>query len=154
MYESNEQKELSNYLSDPSIRHLYIDSNIRRLIAMQLIAMRESRGWLQGDVGERAGMKQSAIARLEDPSYNSMTISTLKRLAKAFDVALIVRFAPFSELISWITQVDESCFSPLSFDEELKNIASPVSVNFNSVDTRDTDAYPIPSTDISLPVMA
>jgi len=118
MYESIEQKELYDYLSNPEVRHLYIDSSIRHLLAMQLRSMREARELSQIDVGNNADMKQSAIARLEDPTYSSMTLSTLKRLAKAFDVALIVRFAPFSEFISWTAQIDEPQLSPPSFKEE------------------------------------
>jgi len=77
MYESVDQKELSEYLSSQDIRHLYLDSSIRQLIAMQLRSMREARGWSQLEVGEKArGMKQSAIARLEDPRYSSITLST------------------------------------------------------------------------------
>jgi transcriptional regulator with XRE-family HTH domain len=122
MYESFEQKELSNYLSNPEVRHLYVDSSIRHLLAMQLRSMREAMGWRQDELGQKAEMKQSAIARLEDPRYSSMTLSTLKRLAKAFDVALIVRFAPFSEFISWTVGIDEPRLSPPSFVEE-QNVA-------------------------------
>jgi transcriptional regulator with XRE-family HTH domain len=119
MYESVDEKELFEYLSNPNIRHLYLDSSIRQLLAMQLRTMREARGWSQTEVGEKAGgMKQSAIARLEDPQYSRMTLSTLRRLAKAFDVAVIARFAPFSEYISWTVQLDEQRLSPPSFNQE------------------------------------
>ncbi len=119
MYEFLEQKKLNEYLSNPDVRHLYLDSSIRHMLAMQLRSMREARHWSQAEVGEKAGgMKQSAIARIEDPEYNSMSLSSLKRLAKAFDVALIVRFAPFSEFISWTTQLDEKRLTPLNFSEE------------------------------------
>lgn len=155
MYESNEQKELLDYLSDPAVRHLYIDSHIRRLIATQLRSMRESRGWSQDDVGKEANMKQNAITRLENPKYNSMTLSTLKRLAKAFDVALIVRFAPFSEFTSWITQINESRLSPLSFEEELSFQEELNDVPFiklestELLDTRDIDTYKLYTKDVS-----
>jgi len=49
------------------------------------------------------GMNQNAIHRLESPEYGKATLTTLKRLAAAFDVALIVRFVPFSQLINWIS---------------------------------------------------
>jgi transcriptional regulator with XRE-family HTH domain len=115
----SEEKELYEYLSDPEVRRLYLDSSIRQLLAMQLRKMREARGLKQEEVGDKAeGMKQSAIARLEDPRYISMTLATLKRLAKAFDVALIVRFAPFSEFISWTANLDEQRLSPPSFTNE------------------------------------
>jgi transcriptional regulator with XRE-family HTH domain len=143
MYASSEEKELYDYLSNPEIRHLYVESNIRQLLPMQLKSMREARGWSQPEVGEKAGMKQSAIARLEDPRYGSMTLSTLKRLAKAFDVALIVRFAPFSDFISWTAQINEPRLSPPSFNEEKPPVMpSPPATTSPIPDTKDKDAYP------------
>jgi transcriptional regulator with XRE-family HTH domain len=120
MYVS-EQSELFDYLRDPEVRHLYLDSTIRQLIAMQLRSMREERRWSQTEVGDLAGgMKQPAIARLEDPSYTGMTLATLKRLAKAFDVALIVRFAAFSEFVDWTVQLNSYRLSPPEYREDHK----------------------------------
>ena len=48
-------------------------------------------------------MKQSAISRLESPDYGNLNIKTLRRIASAFDVGLIVRFVPFSELGDWVS---------------------------------------------------
>ncbi len=116
---SDEQRELTEYLSDKETRYFYLDSSIRHLLALQLRSMREARGWEQSEVGEKAGgMTQSTISRLEDPRYGKFTLSTLKRLAEAFDVAVIVRFTPFNEFISWVTKLNELHLSPVSFEEE------------------------------------
>jgi len=48
-------------------------------------------------------MNQNAISRLESVDYGKPTITTLKRLAAALDVSLIVRFAPFSEVVDWVS---------------------------------------------------
>ena len=48
-------------------------------------------------------MTQNAISRLESLHYGKATLTTLKRLAAAFDVALVVRFVPFSELVDWVS---------------------------------------------------
>jgi len=143
MYEFLEQNNLTEYLANPDVRHLYLDSSIRHLLAMQLKSMREDREWSQADVGEKAGgMKQSAIARLEDPEYSSMTLSTLKRLAKAFDVALIVRFAPFSEFISWTAQLDAKRLTPPGFIQEQVRPSSEILVNWPSTaNTRNVNEY-------------
>ncbi|MCP3682939.1 MAG: helix-turn-helix transcriptional regulator [bacterium] len=120
MYESNEATELYNYLSDVEVRHLYLDSSIRNVLSMQLRSMRAERGWSQTEVGEKAGgMKQSAINRLEDPRYGNMSLSTLKRLAEAFDVALSIRFSPFSEFIDWVVKLDENKFAPPSYNDDI-----------------------------------
>jgi transcriptional regulator with XRE-family HTH domain len=65
--------------------------------------MREREGWTQIELGDEVKMNQNSISRLENPFYGKHTITTLKRLARAFDVALVVRFAPFSELVDWIS---------------------------------------------------
>jgi hypothetical protein len=48
-------------------------------------------------------MNQNAISRLENPNYGKATLTTLRRVARAFDVALIVRFVPFSQLADWVS---------------------------------------------------
>jgi len=44
-------------------------------------------------------MGQPRIPLLEDAAYQNWTVNTLKRFAKAFDVALSVKFEAFSDLI-------------------------------------------------------
>jgi len=136
----SEEKELIEYLNEPEVRHLYVDSSIRQLLAMQLRKMREAREKSQDEIGDKAGMKQSAVARLEDPRYSSMTLATLKRLAKAFDVALMVHFAPFSEFIAWNTNLDEPHLSPPSFGDEYKPAAKIRVVNTTSDIAKKTEA--------------
>jgi transcriptional regulator with XRE-family HTH domain len=65
--------------------------------------MRDREDWSQQELATRAGMTQNAISRLENPFYGKATISTLKRIAAVFDVALVVRFEPFSYLVKWVT---------------------------------------------------
>jgi len=48
-------------------------------------------------------MNQNAISRLESPGYGKPTITTLKRLAAAMDVGLMVHFVPFSQMIDWVS---------------------------------------------------
>jgi transcriptional regulator with XRE-family HTH domain len=65
--------------------------------------MRDQRGWSQQQLAKEVGMNQNAISRLENPSYGKATITTLKRLAAIFDVAVVVRFVPFSQLVDWVS---------------------------------------------------
>lgn len=57
----------------------------------------------QEALAKEAGMNQNAIYRLESPSYGRPTLTTLKRIASALDVALVVRLVPYSELVDWIS---------------------------------------------------
>ena len=112
-------------LADKEYRDLYVAEHIRAGIAFQIRAMREDRGWTQSELGQRAqGMAQETISQLEDPDYGRLTLRTLRRLASALDVALIVRFAPFSDLIDWIVNLTPQRLAPPSFDDELQSAAT------------------------------
>ncbi len=65
--------------------------------------MRDREKLSQEELAEKVGMNQNAISRLENPFYGKPTLTTLKRLAAAFDVGLVVRFVPFGELVDWVT---------------------------------------------------
>jgi transcriptional regulator with XRE-family HTH domain len=54
-------------------------------------------------LAKEVGMPQNAISRLESPNYGRPTLTTLRRLAGALDVGLIVHFVPFSQLVDWVS---------------------------------------------------
>src|SRR5260370_480187 len=83
-------------------REQFVASHISKGVAFQIRAIRDRLKWSQERLAHEVGMTQNAISRLESPEYGGPTITTLKRLAAAFDVGLIVRFVPFSELIDWV----------------------------------------------------
>lgn len=85
------------------VRARFVDSNISKAIAFQIRALREQRGWSQQRLAEEIGSNQNAIYRAENPNYGKHTITTLKKIAAANDVALAVRFVPYSELIDWVS---------------------------------------------------
>jgi transcriptional regulator with XRE-family HTH domain len=80
--------------------------------------MRESRGWTQTMLAERLGTTQNAISRLENPKSSPATIPTLRRIAETFDVALIVKFAPFSEFVDSLSNMTERSVSVPAYDSE------------------------------------
>jgi len=86
-----------------SDRERFVESHLAKGIAHQIRTLRETLGMSQTELAEKVGMNQNAISRLESAEYGKPTITTLKRLAAAFDVALVVRFVPFSEMVNWIS---------------------------------------------------
>jgi transcriptional regulator with XRE-family HTH domain len=87
--------------------------------------MREDRGWTQQQLAAETGMAQPRISVLEDASYEKFNIKTLRRIASAFDVALIVKFLPFSELVDWVTTISPERLAPPSFENDtLRDIGS------------------------------
>jgi transcriptional regulator with XRE-family HTH domain len=79
-----------------SYRDSYIAEHVRRGIAYQIRALRDQRDWNQGKFSKYLGKPQSVVSRLEDPSYGKVTVQTLLEVASVFDVALQVRFVPYS----------------------------------------------------------
>jgi len=84
-------------------RTRFVESHLAKNLAFQIRGMRDQNDWSQQELATKAGMTQNAISRLENPFYGKATITTLKRVATVFDVALVVRFVPFSQLVKWVT---------------------------------------------------
>src|SRR5579872_886993 len=81
----------------------FVESHLNKGIAFQLRSLRNREKWSQQELAEKVGMTQNAISRLESSTYGKPTITTLKRLASIYDVALVVRFVPFSHLVDWLS---------------------------------------------------
>ena len=126
---TDKRKQVISRISDKEARDFFVAAQINEGLPFQVRAMREERGWSQADLGERTNKAQATISQLENPGYGSFTLSTLKRMASAFDVGLIVRFAPFSDLVNWSTNLSPRDLAVPSFDNDPGLSASP--------DTRD-----------------
>ena len=63
-------------------------------------------------------MKQSWVSNCENPKYDGFSLRTLKKFASAFDVGLVVRFAPFSELAEWELNMSPESLEVPSFEQE------------------------------------
>ena len=107
-------------LRDSEYRKAYVSSQINIGISFQIRALMKSRGWTQESLAERTGMLQPRISAIQTPGKVRPNIETLRRLAEAFDCALVVRFVPYSELVLWSEQFDPDNFGIPTFDEEMK----------------------------------
>lgn len=112
------KRSLINRLKDKEYRDAYVKASIDVDIPSQILALREQRDWTQEDLGTRADMKQEAISRIEDPEHASVTLKTLTRFAAAFDLALMVRFVPFSQLVNWKLNLSLKALEADSFDND------------------------------------
>lgn len=89
----HQEHRLIEELRDPEYRDIFFADVVNGFIASQIKTNREMRGWSQKELGERAGMmKQSRVSVLEDVNYESWSLRTLRRIAKAFGLVLSVRF--------------------------------------------------------------
>lgn len=114
------KKKLIAKLNDKEYRDAFVSEHISTGIPFQIKALREQeeRKWSQKELGKRAGMLQERISVLEDPNYGKFNIATLKKIASAFDIGLIVRFVPFSELAEWELNLSSESLKVSSFEEE------------------------------------
>jgi transcriptional regulator with XRE-family HTH domain len=112
------REALRDEFQDPEARHDYADIFLNSSIALQIKALRLQRGWSQEALAERAGMKQSRISAMEQATYSGWSLSTLRRLAKAFDIALEVRFESFGTLLNDAASVSRDALERPSFNDD------------------------------------
>ena len=118
--------QLWEKMRDKPYRDTFVAAHLSTNIAAQIQTIREQRGWTKKKLAEKSGMSPSRITVMEDPSYEKFTLSTLKRLASAFDVALIARFAPFSDLVDWVADLSpEKLETPKFESDNLSHFDTP-----------------------------
>jgi HTH-type transcriptional regulator/antitoxin HipB len=133
----NTKTKLISKLKNKKYRDAFVATYIDQGIPFQIRALREQRHWSQEKLAYKAGMKQEAISRLENPNNKSFTLKTLKQLAAGFDIGLIVRFVPISSIVEWVNNLPNTSLEVLSFEEESyfqeieeEQITSSVAVSF------------------------
>jgi transcriptional regulator with XRE-family HTH domain len=99
-------------------REAYTDEFLNAWIATQIRALREQRSMTQADLAQKAGMKQSRISALENINYSSWSVSTLQRLAKAFDLTLSVEFKSYGKRVDDLERFERRDLAEPGFAED------------------------------------
>ena len=142
------RNQILEKLKDKEYRDAFVAEHIYSRIPLKIRALRDSRKMSQTELGEKAGMAQAWVSKLEDPNYGRLTISTLLRIASAFDVGLYVDFVPFSEILNRSTSLSRNSFEAMNFDEELSLGYFEVSTSHpNPIQPGSATAHPEPSRD-------
>ena len=118
------REQLVTELMDENYRRAFVEAHAKDAIAFQLRMMRKTKGWDQRQMAEHAfgdPKLQSMVSRYENPDYGRYSLNTLFEMAAAHDVALVVHFAPFSELLDWDETPAERKLVPKNFQEELSS---------------------------------
>src|SRR5688500_8434930 len=91
---------LSLFSRSKKYRHRFLSNHLSLCIASQIFYLRtdQERNWTQTELAKKASIPQPRITVYESSEYGGYSLNTLKKLARAFDVALSVRFISFSEL--------------------------------------------------------
>ncbi|MDO8432165.1 MAG: helix-turn-helix transcriptional regulator [Candidatus Binatus sp.] len=113
----NKFKKLWAMLRDEDARNAFVSSTIAARLAVRIYNLRKQAGWTQPELAERAHMKQARISVLEQGDYENFTFSTLKKIAAAFNVAIVIDFVSFPEFLRWSESLTAESAGPDSFDE-------------------------------------
>lgn len=112
------ESNLWNKFQDRKYRAAFADCQMRRGVAFEIRALRKKRGWNQKELAEAAGITQGVVSRAEDPNYGKLSVSTILKIAGAFDVPFMGHFGSFRELESWFNDLSEDMPKAKSFEEE------------------------------------
>ncbi len=138
----DKHKQMWESLRDPEFRKQLIDEHINVGIAFQIRSLRDRQKLTQTTLAELLGdkRKQPLISEWENPNYGKYTLATLKDLAKAFDVGLLVRFVPFSTLVDWTVDLTRDVIAPPSFNEEQEHVTTEMLGRLSLKDATSIDA--------------
>ena len=135
---NNRSKQIWESLRDPEFRKQFIDEHINVGVAFQIRSLRNRQKKKQSELAELLHVKQPLVSSWENPNYGNYSLNTLKDLAKAFDVGLLVRFVPFSSLVDWEANLTPDMIAPPDFTQENKtHMSLQVSTSFVSIENKD-----------------
>lgn len=127
---SDRRKQIMSSLRDEEYRQAFVAEDVGVGLAFQIKLLREDRDLKQEELGHLIGSRQSTISQLENPNYGRYSLETLKQLAAAFDVGLLVKFVPFSELVDWTLNLTHRRLAPPAFAQEtLEDVIKSVVLN-------------------------
>ena len=126
-------------LQSKKYRDAYVAAEVTTGIAYQIRALREQRHWTQEALGQRLGKGQNAVSRVEDPDYGRLSVKTLTELAAAFDVAVLVKFVPFTKFFIETSDKSPQGLEAVGFCEELPMLRSLVVNELGSSEVKAED---------------
>ena len=108
-----------------SYRDSISKENIVNRLSLQIKLMREKANLTQAELAKKLGTRQSAIARLEDPSYGKYSLSMLNKISHIFDVNLWVEFSSYSSFLRKTQNLSSENLLPKSYLDEFSDDGEP-----------------------------
>ena len=84
---------LKKKLKNEGFKRVFDKEDIYANLAIQIASLREKQGYTQKDLAKLLNTTQQTVSRLEDASNNSLSLTTLIKLARAFKKHLKIQFA-------------------------------------------------------------
>jgi transcriptional regulator with XRE-family HTH domain len=127
-------RKLRDTFVDEDYRYAYADSFLNSYIAAQIKTLRELNALTREELAHKLGTRKGTISRMEDVSYDSWTLGTLKILARTLGVRLKVSFEEFGTLVREIENFSREELTRMPFDRD------PVFLTDSSIGSIDNAA--------------
>lgn len=115
-------ERLTSEFADKEYAHAYVESHAISRIAAQVHVLRKQRRWSQQKLAELSGIAQERISKIENGDFTSLTMSSLNKLARAFDVDVRVAFEAFSAGILDVINLSKEKLEVLPREEDLASL--------------------------------
>lgn len=85
------EEHIAEHMKSPKFRKAWHDLDPEFELLESFIKAREKRGITQAELAKRVGTKQPALSRLESGRFTKATMETLKKIADALDMRLVIK---------------------------------------------------------------
>jgi len=82
---------INEQMKDPAFKKAWHDLDPEFELLGSFIKAREKAGLTQGELAKKIGTKQPALSRLETGRFSKATLETLKKIADALDMKLVIK---------------------------------------------------------------
>lgn len=88
---------LKGEFTDKDYAHSYMEGHNDTRIAAQVHSLRKQRGLSEDELAKQSGLTKECILDIESDNFDELSINTLQKIARVFDVNLRVEFESFSD---------------------------------------------------------
>lgn len=88
------EEHIKEQMQAPAFKKAWHDLDPEFELMESMLKIREKTGISQSELARRMGVKQPALSRLERGGISKASIETLKKIADALDVRLVVKLQP------------------------------------------------------------
>ncbi|TAN40857.1 MAG: helix-turn-helix domain-containing protein [Nitrospirae bacterium] len=90
-YKGTFKKHLAERMKAPEFQKAWHNLDPEFELLESFIKAREKKGITQAELAKKMGTKQPALSRLERGGFSGATVETLKKIADALDMRLVVK---------------------------------------------------------------
>lgn len=84
-------EHIAEHMKNPKFRKAWHDLDSEFELLESMIKARAKAGISQGELARKIGTKQPALSRLERGGFSKATVETLRKIADALDMRLVVK---------------------------------------------------------------